>query len=328
MEWTYLTYTVADYGITILLVLIAITGVFATFFSSKKGEEFVIERVFGVNPTKAHDDYNDNDVKQYKLNLDNRSQNNNGPPPDLTQQYIQVKQRSIFYIGIFCCLLGGTILSITAILLFQGCFLANTRLLPGDACPDTPMDCFIFGKSAISPLSDNVSFFCEPLENAEFNTNISDATAWCYGWIIRLQSTKSVLDQLGVAIALIGFFTTMLAVMVYLGKCKKTVVLSIITIACCGSFIIALLVLKLSFAPLTFAILGLGIGLGVFGLLLFCILPKKDKQQSNQQIFTAGINQPSVINYSTPSRPKLPGPQTTSPSNAKTPYRAFKVVPE
>jgi hypothetical protein len=326
MEWTYLTYTVADYGITFSLVLISIIGVFATFFSSKKGQEFVIERVIGVNPTKAHDDYHENDNGHYKL--ENRSLDNNGQHPEPTQTSLQVKQKSIFYIGIFCCLLGGTILSITAILMFQGCFLTSTRLLPGDNCPDNPMDCFIFGQSSFAPISNNVSFVCEPLEKAEFHTNVSNATAWCYGWIIRLQSTRSVLDQLGIAIALIGFFTTMMAVMVYLGKCKKTIILSIVTIASCVSFIIVLVVFKLSFEPLTYAILGLCIGLGIFGLLLFAILPKRVKQKSNGQIFTADINQPSVITYSTSSHAYVPGRTTTSQSNAKTPYRAFKVMPK
>jgi hypothetical protein len=239
-----------------------------------------------------------------------------------------VKQRSVFYIGIFCCLLGGMILSITAVLIFQGCFLTNTRLLPGDDCPENPADCFIFGQSSFAPITNNVSFLCVPLEKAQFPTNISSTTAWCYGWIIRLQTTKSVLDQLGVAIALIGFFTTMLAVIVYLGRCKKTIVLSIITISCCSCLIIVLLVFKWSFAPLTYAILALGIGLGIFGLVLFCILPKPEKQRSNEQMLTTDINQPSVITYSTSSHPKRPGPTATSVFHGYTSYRPGKVIPK
>ena len=326
MEWTYLTYTIADYGISFLLVLIPIIGVFATFFSSKKGQEFVIERVIGVNPTKAHDDYNDHYARQHKL--ENHSLDNGGYHSESKQKYVQVKQRSIFYIGIISCLLGGMILSITAVLIFQGCFLSNVRLLPGDDCPENPMDCFIFGQSSFAPISNNVSFLCERLQKAEFSTNISDATAWCYGWLLRLQTTKSVLDQLGVAIALIGFFTTMLAVIVYLGKCKKTIILSVIFISSCDSLIIALLILKWSFAPLTYAILALGIGLGIFGLVLFFILPKPAKQTSNALMFTANTNQPSVITYPVSTNPNRLTPTTTSLFQTKTPQRQFNVMPQ
>lgn len=313
MEWTYVTYTVSSYGITIGLVLVAIIGVFATFFSSKKGQEFVIERVIGVNPTKAHDDYSDYDTRQHNVNknsLDtNEYRSESEPKP------VQINQRSLFYIGIFCCLLGGLILSITAVLMFQGCFLTSARLLPDDDCPDYPVDCFVFGHSGLTPITNNVSFVCKRLQTAQFpSNNISDATAWCYGWVIRLQSTKSVLDQLGVSIALIGFFTTMLAVIVYLGRCKKTIGLSIIFISSCGGLIIVLLVFKWSFAPLTYAILALGMGLGVFGLVLFYILPKPEKKNDNELILTTAINQPRVITGSKFSYPKWSRPTATAPS--------------
>jgi hypothetical protein len=325
MEWTYVTYTIANYGISIGLVLIAIIGVFATFFSSKKGEEFVIERVIGVNPTKAHSDYNQQNGTQDNVNkgfLDT-----NGNPPDLSQQSIPVNQKSIFYIGIICCLLGGLTLSITAVLIFQGCFLTSARIAPGDDCPDYPMDCFIFEQSALVPITNNVSFYCESSDKADFSTNASDATAWCFGWIIRLQTTESFLDKLGVAIALIGFFTTMLAVIVYLGKCKKTVALSIMFISSCGGTMIILLVYKWSFAPLTYAILALGVGLGIFGFILFCILPTPGKVNPSDQVLIANLNQPNGVNNAALSYPKRRGPTKTSSPYGMTPYRTSKVNP-
>lgn len=127
------------------------------------------------------------------------------------------------------------ILSITVVLMFQGSFLTSTRVLSDDDCPEYPVECFIFEKKYFSPIS-----------------NQSDATAWCYGWIIRFQTTKSILDQLDISIALIGFFTTMLATIVYLG-------ISLI-------LIIVLIYFQWSFVPLTYAILCLGILLGVFGI--------------------------------------------------------------
>ncbi|CAF3712787.1 unnamed protein product [Adineta steineri] len=326
MEWTYLTYTVADYGISIGLVLVAIIGVFVTFFNSKAGEEFIVERVIGVNPSKAHSDYDGQGIGQ--RNIGNQSLDPDDYHTTLKERFVRIKQKSIFYICIFCCLLGGMTLSITAVLLFQGCFLSSDRLLPGDDCPEYKSDCFIFGKSAISPITNNVSFYCKPLEKAQFGTNISDATAWCFGWIILQQTTKSVLDQLGIAIALIGFFTTMLAVVIYLGKCKKTLVLSIIFIAISGGAIIGLLVTKLSFSPLTYAILSQGVVLGIFGIVLFFILPKPEKQNGNQRILTANTNQTNTTTDSTMPYSKRPVPIKKSPVNAKTAYGPSKIVPK
>ena len=311
MTWTYPAYTAANYGTSLGLILVAVIGVLATFFNSKKGQEFVIERIIGVNPTKAHEDYDDHDPKQQSVRNPSLDVNRNSL--ESRQQRIDIKQKSLRYIGIFCCLLGGMTLSITAVLIFQGCFLMSARLEPDDDCPEYPTDCFVFDRTGLAPISSNVSFVCHRFEKATFPTNISGATAWCFGWILRLQSTKSVLDQLGVSIALIGFFTTMLAVIVYLGKCKKTIVLSIMFISSSGGIIIVLLVFKWSFAPLTYAILSLGVGLGIFGLILFYILPKQNKQQCNRQILTASINRLT---------------STVAPlTDAKTSDASVKVVP-
>ncbi|CAF1246841.1 unnamed protein product [Adineta steineri] len=316
MLWTYVTYTVADYGISIGLVVFAILGVFITFFRSKAGQEFVIERVIGVNPTKAHHRYNDpdGDGDDEKNDIAN-------------QKFAQIKKRSLFYIGIFCCLLGGMTLSITGVLIFQGCFLANIRVLKGDNCPEYDMDCFIFGSSALFPISDNVSFICERLAKADFVTNVTDATAWCYAWIISDQTTKSLLDALGVAIALIGFFTTMLAAVIYLGKCKKTIAFSIFVILTCGGAMIALLVLKWSFAPLTYGILFLGILLGIFGIVLYCILPPPDKQKNNKSITRPNINQRNVATNSIKPNMNRSNPTSTTTLNGKTTYGPSKVNP-
>lgn len=319
MEWTYAAYTVANYGISFGLIVGAVIGLFATFFNSKKGQEFVIERIIGVNPTKAHDDYDHHDPQQENIQNQPLGMNRNGL--ESKQKPVDIKQRSLRYISIFCCLLGGMILSITAVLIFQGCFLMSARLVPDDDCPEFPTDCFVFDSTGLTPITNKVSFVCNRFEKAQFPTNISGATAWCFGWIIRLQSTKSVLDQLGVAIALIGFFTTMLAVIVYLGKCKKTIVLSIIFISSCGGMIIVLLAFKWSFAPLTYSILFLGVALGIFGIIIFYILPKPKKQQGNGQRPLVGINQPSVISDSILSNPKRSTPTVTSSIDARSSNR-------
>jgi len=292
MEWTYTAYTIADYCITLGLALVTIAGVFATFFSSKKGQEFVFERLIGVNPTKTHENANNNRIDF---------------SPKQTSD--QVKNKSLFYVGILCCLLGGMTLCITAILMFQGCFLTSVRLLPDDDCPEYPVDCFIFGKSHLSPISNSLSFVCARSSKAEMNRNISDVTAWCYGWIIKQQTTKSILDQLGIAIALIGFYTTMLAVVVYLGKSKKTIVLSILYIIICAALIVVLLVLKWSFAPLTYAILSLGILLGIFGIVLYFAIPiqidPNNNNNTNIESFQSTENPNHVAFCSNDSQLKL-----------------------
>ncbi|CAF1132250.1 unnamed protein product [Adineta ricciae] len=325
MGWSYTTYTVANYGITVGLVLTAIVGVFATFFSSKKGQEFVIERVIGVNPTKAHDDYDQYNGQQ--INIKDLSGTIGGSSPERKSLFSMIKQRSILFVGIFCCFIGGMILSITAVIMFQGCVLTDVRLVPGDDCPEYSMDCFVFKGSAFSPITQNATFICEPLTKSTFPSNISDATAWCYSWILRYQSTKSVLDQLGIAIALIGFFTTMLAVVVYLGKCKKTIVLSIAYIISCGTLIIVLLVFKWSFAPLTYAILSVGLALGIFGLILFCILPDTKNKVSDINMLSNIGNQPNGGANSTSAGGRRPNPATKlAPAQPKSNDQAARII--
>jgi hypothetical protein len=262
MQWTYLTYTLADYGITFCISLVDIVGVFATFFKFKKGQEFIIERVIGVNPSKAHDDYDEQlQQEQHASQTEvDKGVANREPTPSS----IQIKQKSFRYTSIY-----------SVVYLEERSF----RLLP--------YSCFVFGESAFAPVCNTIGFICRRSIRVLFAiANISDPTAWCYGWIIRLQTTKSVLDQLGVAFALIGFCTTMMAINVYLGKCKKTIGLSIILILCSSGMIIILLIFKWSFSPLIYAILALGVGLGIFGLALYGILPKrlKTKGQSKQAI--------------------------------------------
>ncbi|UJR17723.1 hypothetical protein I4U23_004621 [Adineta vaga] len=203
MEWTYTTYTIANYGITLALVLTT---------------------VIGVNPTKAYGDYAKADIKH--LSSDTNP----------IQIFSQIKRRTVFYIGIFCCLLEGMTLSITAVLMFQGCFLTDIRITSGDDCLEYPMDCFVFQGNDFVPITRNATFLRERLKKAQFPSNIFDTNAWC------------------VTMALIALFTIMLAVIIYLAKCRKTVALSVILISTSG------------------------MALGIFELGLFYILPKPKKQ--------------------------------------------------
>jgi hypothetical protein len=156
----------------------------------------------------------------------------------------EIKKESVTCIGVFFCFLGALALSITAVLIFQGCILANTRVLPNDNCPSYPMDCFVLNQTSYLPISQNASFQCDPTNKTQFPSNIPDASALCFGWVIRQQTTKNILNRLGVCTGLIGLFTTMLAIVVYLGKSIKTLVLCTILILCCGVTCILLLFFK------------------------------------------------------------------------------------
>jgi len=145
------------------------------------------------------------------------------------------------------------------------------------------MDCFIFNDSTANPITEKMNFHCDPLNKTQFPLNMTNGIAWCYGWIFRFQTIEDVLDQLGVCTGLIGFFTTLLAVIFYLGRSIKTLLLSGIFIITCVIWFVSLPILKWSFAPLTYAVLGLGISLGIFGVILYCLSPREDSKTHPSQ---------------------------------------------
>ena len=171
---------------------------------------------------------------------------------------------------------------IAAILIFQGCFLLNTRLTPTDDCPDDPVDCFVFNGTSATPLSESPSFHCDPQNTTQFPLGLSNGVAHCFRWIFARQTTKKILDQLGVCTGLLGLFATLLAIVVYLGKSIKSLLISHLFLACIITAIVLLPYYKWSYTPLTYAVLCVCSGLVVFGLILFCILPKPEKKPVNE----------------------------------------------
>jgi hypothetical protein len=345
MEWTYSLYTGVIYGISIGLCVFVFIGVCGTFFSSKKGREFVIDRVIGVDPNKVEDedDATDADKKNQKdtdnnnqkdVEKDNQKDGDKDTEKDAAENNVKEKlsktdKKSVLVITTLFCFLAALTLSITAVLIFEGCFLASTRLLPNDNCPDYPMDCFVFpNATAHDPISDSATFHCDPSNTTQFPSNMSDATAWCFGWIIRLQTTKDILDQLGVCTGLIGLFTTLLAVVIYLGRSKKTLVLCSIFILCCIVAVILLVFYKWSFAPLTYAVLFLGMSLGSFGLLLFCIIPKHEKQKNSGQTSVDDTDKATVVSNPIASLSMSRPPTTKSPVRIKILRPSSKITPQ
>jgi hypothetical protein len=315
MSWTYSTYTGANYGISFGLVTLIMAGVFITFVTSKKGKEFVHDRIAGVDPNKAHDD---NEEEEHE----NKTTAVAKPP--------KAKKKSTICVGCLLCLLGAMALSIAAVLIFQGCVLFNTRLLAGDNCPEYSLDCFVFNGTSGTPLSETPSFSCDPNNKTQFPMDLSNGVAHCFGWIIMKQTTKSFLDQLGVCTGLIGLFSTLLAVVVYLGKSIKSLILSIIFILCCVAAVILLVVFKWSYAPLTYAVFGLCLGLGVFGIMLYVILPKPENAKSEVEPFVpTGSNkaQTSVISF-VRAKQAFSSRREPPPSRTVTGPRSNWVVPE
>ena len=245
MEWTYTWYTVASYCIPIGVILIIMTVVFVAFYSSRKGKEFVQEKIVGVDLTKADEDDEDveNGTKNNKTEQGHDAVKDNGAENgEVTIEPCLSEKKSIQILSFLLCLIGIGTLAITVVLLFQGCALANTRVVANDNCPEYPVDCFILNKTGNNPISDHVSFRCDPLNTTQFPSNMTDTTAQCFGWIILEQTTKNVLDQLGVCTGLISLFTTLLAALIYLGRCIKTIVLSLLAILCCVGALIPLVV--------------------------------------------------------------------------------------
>jgi hypothetical protein len=156
---------------------------------------------------------------------------------------------------------------------------------------------------------------------------MTDTTAQCFGWIILEQTTKNVLDQLGVCTGLISLFTTLLAALIYLGRCIKTIVLSLLAILCCIGALIPLVVFKVSYAPLTYAVLGLGAALGVFGIFLFCILPKREKKKSVTQASASTTDQANLVSNSTTPLTMSSSAVKKTMSQVKILARSPKVTP-
>lgn len=312
MEWTYTIYSLFNYCICIGLGIIILVGVLVIFFGSKKGKEFVTERIIGVDPSKADDE---DDIEDEKEGHINNAKQSNTPT-----------KRVVNIIGGYFCFLAILTLTITAILIFQGCVLMNTRILPNDGCPDYPVDCFVFNGSSHEPINESISFHCNPTNHTYFPDNLSDPTALCFGWIIRLQTTKEILDQLGVCTGLLGLFTTLLAIIIYLGKTKKNLILCLIFIACCITTIVLLIVYKWSFSPLSYAVLILGAALGIFGVLLFCILPKRKTDRITEPMIQSKTNERSVSSIENFSPP--PHPRQTTGRQTKFIGQSSKVTPQ
>ena len=123
------------------------------------------------------------------------------------------KVRRTYYSLLIVC---GVVLGGMGIIIFDSCILSTIPLKAGDDCPEDPMDCFIFsGRDNLVPIE---SFQCLPKDATNFSSKYRNGHAWCYGWVHSRQTTKHVLDQLGVCAGLIGLFAAITALFSYITK--------------------------------------------------------------------------------------------------------------
>ena len=305
MAWTYSDYRAANYCISLGLCVVTGFVVLIIYCTSDRGKKFVYERIVDADPKDAHED---------EQSVANET---------------ELTKRAVKIISVFFCIFAIVALSLTAVLIFQRCVLANTRILPSDPCPDNyPMDCFVFNGTSRSPLSENVTFRCDPLNTTQFPVGLVNASASCFGWIFAYQSTENVLNQLGVCTGLLGLFTAMLALIIFLARSILSIILCSVFIACCVVAFILLLYYQWSLAFLTYAVLILGMLLGVFGIVLYFILRQASKRVGIENI--TAVNPPQATR-STPSSVASPlsstQPQTQAP-HSKLVSRSAKVTPK
>lgn len=301
-----------SFGIPFVVGVIILILIFGIFFCSKKGKEFVSDKILGIELEKAEEEEDADESKHmsgHSNEVNNKTNRRIGENNEKTTPVPVNFPGKIprLLITVSFCLLAVVSLSITAVVVFQGCILANQRILPEDDCPEKPMDCFVFNGSSYIPMTETKTFRCDPKNDTQFPSGLSNATAMCYGWVYLYQSTKEVLDQLGVCSGLIGLFTSLLAIIIYLGKSIKTCIISTLFIVCSSVAISLLVVFKWSLSLLTHAVLALGLALGTFGWILYCGLPKKKKSSKENKTNSSNLNErnspTSNVSY---SRTRIP----------------------
>ncbi|CAF3839127.1 unnamed protein product [Rotaria sp. Silwood1] len=292
MAWSYSSYVEADTLIS-AAILVVITIAVLLIYRLERGKQFVIRWIIGIETQEAVGE-------------------DDGAGKDQGIQIVTPTEKDhVRWVAWSFAALAAMILSFTVMTFFQGCFLANARLFPNDECPDYPMDCFVSNRTH------RIRFHCTPSREAVFPGNITNQIAWCFGWVINLQTTKSILDQLGVCTGLMGLFTTVLAIIVYLGKSMITLFLSLILFASGTVAIVISLEYEWSHSPLTFYILFLGMSLGIFGIVLYKVLPERN----NDGLVTKSDTNPKTNNSNAP-------PTNVPSSNTKTSSRTSKVTPK
>lgn len=146
-----------------------------------------------------------------------------------------------------CCLtfVSGFTLTVTLMVLFEGCILSSAGVYPGDACPDDPMTCFVFDNSTtVGPVS---SFECTPGNITIIPLNATNA--WCYGWIIRRNTVSRVINQIGICGGIFGVLGTFFAFMFEANLCVSTV------IAVIASLMFLIMICVSTAAKLAFSVL-------------------------------------------------------------------------
>lgn len=181
-----------------------------------------------------------------------------------------------------CCTYGnlavlcGLLLGLMVLIIFDSCILGNSQLKPGDECPSYPMDCFIFPTKTNSTVVQ--SFQCVPKDTANFSLSYPEGHVICYGWIIGRQTTKNVLDQIGICAGLLGLFATIILLFSYIMKYPNCYVgLSVLWIVGLLVMVIVFGILGVSVVLLTYVTLALGALSVCWSCCLFCATDSYEK---------------------------------------------------
>ncbi|UJR19031.1 hypothetical protein I4U23_022161 [Adineta vaga] len=104
--------------------------------------------------------------------------------------------------------LTSSILATLLTIIFEGCVLASVGVVIGDPCPEYPVECF-YG---------NYSFYCNPGDIAMSPSAAQEA--WCFGWILRYQTARDVIDVIGVSGGLLGIISSIMPLVYYISAYK------------------------------------------------------------------------------------------------------------
>ncbi|CAF4056755.1 unnamed protein product, partial [Rotaria sordida] len=120
MAWGYWSYVAADSLISATILVVICIGVLV-IYRLEKGKEFVIRRIIGIDTQEVVGE--DDDAGKYQG----------------IQTVTPTGKDHVRWVALSFAALAAMMLSFTVMTFFQGCFLANARLIPNDECPDYPM---------------------------------------------------------------------------------------------------------------------------------------------------------------------------------------------
>ena len=251
MNWTYRNYAAMNMGMSFSLFVVTW---FIVFFISWCTEVrlFIIRQIIGVELQEfrplIQKDSNRTDERVQLFNV------------TLPKTSVRLRVSTVIFI-----IYSSLIIAFMPVLLFNGCVLDSRAFIQHGICPEHSMDCFLFAKNTdLSPIA---SFHCHPESRVNFSTTYPHSVIWCYSWILRDQTTKKVLDQIGICAGVTSVFATQFALIVYLSKYRRLFwLLLMILIASCVMIFVSFALFKIALSSLTYVTFILWASNLIFGM--------------------------------------------------------------